>query len=62
MAEIEAAIARLEQAVARLEAAYGVDGPGGEASNRRLREVVGELVARVDRAVAKIARVLGEGG
>jgi hypothetical protein len=58
MAELQVAIERLERAVARLEAARGADGRGGEADYAQLREIA----ARVDRALAKIGRVLGKGG
>ena len=58
MAELEAAIERLERAVARLETARGVDGRRGEVDNAQLKEIAG----RVDRAIARIGRVLGEGG
>jgi hypothetical protein len=58
MAELEAAIERLERAVARLEAARGVDGRHGEVDYAQLREIA----ARVDQALARIGRVLGEGG
>jgi CAP N-terminal conserved motif len=58
MAELEAAIERLERAVARLEAARGLDGRGGEGDHGQLSEIA----ARVDQALARIGRVLGEGG
>jgi hypothetical protein len=56
MAELEAAIERLERAVARLETARGLS--GGEVDHAQLREIA----ARVDQALARIDRVLGEGG
>ena len=57
MAEIEVAIERLERAVARLETARGLDGRGGEGDHEQLKEIA----ARVDQALARIGRVLGEG-
>jgi len=62
MAELERAIERLERAVARLEAAGAIGRRGGEVDNARLREIAGEIAARVDRALGRIGRVLGEGG
>jgi hypothetical protein len=58
MTELKVAIERLEQAVTRLEAARQVAGPGGEADGTQIKEIA----AGVDRALARIARVLGEGG
>jgi hypothetical protein len=58
MTELEAAIERLERAVTWLEAARRVGGPGGEADGTQLKEIA----ARVDQALARIGRVLGEGG
>jgi len=58
MAELEAAIERLERAVARLETARGLDGRGGGVDHPQLREIA----ARVDQALARIGRVLREGG
>jgi hypothetical protein len=58
MAELEAAIERLERAVARLETGRGLDGRGGKADHAQLREIA----ARVDQALARIGRVLGERG
>jgi hypothetical protein len=63
MDKLEEAIARLERAVARLEAAEAArteissDSTRG-ADNPQLRELAGEIAARVDTAVAKISRVL----
>ena len=62
MAELEAAIERLERAVARLEAARGVGPRDGVADRVRLKEIAGEIAGRVDRALARIGRDLGEGG
>jgi hypothetical protein len=58
MAQLEAAIERLERAVARLETARGPNGRGGEVDHAQLREIA----ARVDQALARIGRVLGERG
>jgi len=58
MAELEAAIERLERAVVRLETARGFDERRGEVDYAQLREIA----ARVDQALARIGRVLGEGG
>jgi hypothetical protein len=58
MTELKAAIERLERAVTRLEVARRVGGPGGEAYGTQLKEIA----ARVDQALARIGRVLGEGG
>ena len=58
MTELELAIERLERAVTRLEAARQVAGPGDEAGGTQIKEIA----ARVDRALAQIGLVLGEGG
>jgi hypothetical protein len=66
MDKLDQAIERLRRAVARLEAASAAaPGPGpvraseaGGVANPQLREIA----ARVDRALARIDRVLGEGG
>jgi hypothetical protein len=58
MTELEIAIERLERAVNRLEAARPSDGPGGEGDGTQLKEIA----ERVDLALARIGRVLGEGG
>jgi len=62
MAELEAAIERLERAMARLEAARGVAAREGVVDSARLKEIAGEIAGRVDRALARSGRVLGEGG
>jgi len=62
MAELETAIERLERAVARLEAARGATGRSREADDARRNEIASEIAARVDRALGRIRRVLGEGG
>jgi hypothetical protein len=62
MAELEAAIERLERAVARLEATREVGARGGENNAPQLKEIADQIVGRVDRALARISRVLGEGG
>jgi hypothetical protein len=58
VAELDAAIERLERAVARLETARWLNGRGGEVDHEQLREIA----ARVDQALARIGRVLGERG
>jgi len=58
MTELEFAIERLERAVARLEAVRQDGGLGDEADGTQLKEIA----SRVDRALARIGRVLGEGG
>jgi hypothetical protein len=58
MTELKVAIERLERAVARLEAARRGGGPGGEADETQIKEIA----ARIDQALARIGRVLGEGG
>ena len=62
MTELEAAIERLERAVARLEGARGLGDSAGDAASTQLKEIAGEIAARVDRALARIGRILGEGG
>src|SRR5215472_14901375 len=57
MGELKAAIERLERAVARLEAARGFGERRREADSTRLKEIA----ERVDQALARIGRVLGEG-
>jgi len=59
MTELEFAIERLERAVARLEAVRRDGGPGDEADDGAQLK---EIAARVDRALARIGGVLGEGG
>jgi hypothetical protein len=71
MSRLDEALARLERAVARLEAACaGVAGEGegarrvapAEAENRRLRAAAGDIAERVEGALARVDRALGEGG
>ncbi len=68
MSQLEDAIERLERAVARLEAACASETPdarrlaGREAENLRLRAIAGQISERVDGALARIGRALGEGG
>ena len=62
MAELEAALERLERAVARLEAARRAPGRSREADDARRNEIAREIAARVDRALGRIRRLLGEGG
>ena len=57
MAELKAAIERLERAVAGLEAARGFGERRCEVARSRLKEIA----ERVDQALARIDRVLGEG-
>jgi len=71
MNKLEEAIERLDRATTRLEAAYTAatapvqqppDCEACEAEKERLRAVAGEIAARVDNALARIRRVLGEEG
>ena len=68
MDKLEEALARLERAVARLEAAASAEPPDpGSLSTRQiddpeLKEIAGEIAARVDGALAKIGRILGGAG
>jgi hypothetical protein len=71
MSRLEEALARLERAVARLEAAFAKGGgeagreertAAAEAERLRLREIAGTISARVDGALGKIGRALGEEG
>jgi hypothetical protein len=68
MTELELALERLERAVARLEAAAGAERPdtdlpcAREADNPELRVLAGKIAERVDHALARIGRILGEGG
>jgi RNA polymerase-binding transcription factor DksA len=69
VAELEEALARLERAVTRLETAlrqaeaqYEASAAGGDADrpdDEQMRELTAEIVARVDAALEKIGRVLG---
>jgi predicted nucleic acid-binding protein len=59
MTELEFAIERLERAVARLEAVRRDGAHGDEADDGTQLK---EIAARVDRTLARIGRVLGEGG
>ena len=58
MTELKLAIERLERAVRRIEDARRSGWPSGEAEGTQITEIA----ARVDRALDRIARVLGEGG
>ena len=66
MDKLEQAIARLDRAVARLEAAGGerseVPLPAREIDGPEVRKIAGQIAARIDDALARIARVLREGG
>ena len=58
MTDLEIAIERLARAVTRLEAARWADRPGVEPDGAQIKEIA----ERVDRALAQIGLVLGEGG
>ena len=68
MDKLEEALARLERAVARLEAAASAEPPDPRSLGVRqiddpeLREIAGEIAARVDGALARIGRILGGAG
>jgi hypothetical protein len=71
MSRLGEALARLEQAVARLETACADIAAGGgaarrvaeaEAESQRLRVAAGEIADRVEGALARVDRALGEGG
>ena len=67
MDKLEEALVRLERAVARLEAASAERPDPGSSSARKiddpeLREIAGEIAARVDGALARIGRILGGAG
>jgi hypothetical protein len=68
MDKLEEALARLERAVAQLEAAAsGERRDRGSPSARQiddseLREIAGEIAARVDGALARIGRILEGAG
>ena len=63
MSRLEEAMTQLDRVVARLEAAEGSGGRAErEAEHRRLRDVAGQIAARVDNALARIDLALrGEG-
>ena len=55
MSRLEEAVTQLDRAVARLEAADGGSGRAArEAEHRRLRDIAGQIAARVDNALARI--------
>ena len=68
MDRLEEALARLGRAVARLEAAVSAErsDPGLPSARKiddpELREIAGEIAARVDGALARIGRILGGAG
>ena len=68
MSTLEDAVERLKRAVARLELSAeprrsDLGAPDGcQTDNPQLKGVASEIGARVDQALARIARVLGEGG
>jgi hypothetical protein len=68
MSRLDEALLRLERAVARLEAAGAASRDemarrlaAAEAENARLRAAAGDIAARVDGALARVGRALGEG-
>jgi hypothetical protein len=68
MDKLEEALVRLERAVARLEAVASAERPDPGLPGARqidypeLREIAGEIAARVDGALARIGRILGGAG
>jgi hypothetical protein len=68
MDKLEEAIARLERAVARLEAAASGErsAPGLPSARHiddpELRAIAGGIAARVNGALARIERILGDAG
>lgn len=67
MSRLDEALDRLERAVVRLEAACAGGGieadrrlSASEAENRRLRAAASEIAGRVDDALARVGRALGE--
>jgi hypothetical protein len=69
MDKLGEALARLERAVARLEAAVASaerPDPGSPGARHiddpELREIAGEVAARVDGALTRIGRILGGAG
>lgn len=70
MSDLDDALAMLERAVLRLEAAQGLaDGAAAarvaaerEAEHRQLEQTAGEIVARVEAALARIGQVLDGDG
>ena len=61
MSRLEEAMTQLDRAVARLEAADG-GRAAREAEHRRLRDIAGQIAARVDNALARVDLALrGEG-
>jgi hypothetical protein len=62
MSRVEEAMTQLDRAVARLEAAGGSTGRAErEAEHRRLRDIAGQIAARVDNALARIDLALRGG-
>jgi hypothetical protein len=51
MSELEEAMTRLDRAVARLD---GADGRSGRTERERLREIAGQIAARIDNTLARI--------
>ena len=60
MSQLEEAMTQLDRAVARLEAADGSRAER-EAEHRRLRDIAGQIAARVDNALARIDLALRGG-
>ena len=61
MSELDEAIADLERAVARLEAAAPSPAEG-RAGQSGVQQIAAALALRVDAALARIGRLLGEDG
>jgi hypothetical protein len=68
MDRLEEALARLNRAVARLEGAASTERPAPglpsvcQIDNPELKEIAGEIAARVDGALARIGRILEGAG
>jgi hypothetical protein len=63
MSRVDEAMTQLDRAVAGLEAAGGSSGCAErEAEQRRLRDIAGQIAARVDNAFARIDLALRGGG
>jgi hypothetical protein len=62
MSELADAIAALQRAVARLEAMPAAPEPSAPPEEGLIAEVAGQLTARIDTALARIDKLLAEGG
>jgi hypothetical protein len=62
MSELDDAIAILESAVARLEATAAQPAAEPAADHARTAEIAEQLTARVDAALARLEKLLAEGG